>query len=127
MLRFLVKAAIVAVVLYGGGLLGFPYFQYVMMQRAVEEAADIGVAQVEATRKGPWREEMVIREVTAKVNDLMQARANRIGLDLPADGVQVLLEPDRFRVAMAWEVEARLAGFTRRFRFRAEARRILTH
>ena len=127
MLRFLAKVAIVAVVLYVGGILGFPYFQYVMMQRAVEEAADIGVAQVEATRKGPWREEMVIREVTAKVSDLMHARANRIGLGLPADGVQVLVEPDRLRVITAWEVEARLAGFARRFRFRAEARRILTH
>ena len=127
MLRFLVKTAIVALVLYVGGILGFPYFQYVMMQRAVEEAADEGVAQAEAARKGPWKEEMVIREVTAKVSDLMHTRANRIGLGLPADGVQVLLEPGRFRVAAAWEAEAKLPGFAHRFRFRVEGRRILTH
>ena len=127
MLRFFVRAAVLAAVLYVAWVLGFPFFQYLMMQRAVEEAADIGVAQVVAARKGPWRDEAIGQEVTAKVTDLMRARANRIGLDLPASGVQVLLELDRLRLATAWEVDARLAGYVHRFRFRVEGRRTLTH
>ncbi|MGH7410953.1 MAG: hypothetical protein ACREJ6_07865 [Candidatus Methylomirabilis sp.] len=127
MLRFLVKATVLGVVLYAGGTLGYPYYQYVMMKSAVEEAADIGAAQVQATRKGPWREDLVVREVTTKVTDLMRGRATWLGLDVPADGVQVLLELDLFRVWTTWEAEARLPVYAHRFRFRVEGRRVLTH
>jgi len=34
----------VVLVLYVGATVGFPYYQYVMMKRAVEEAADVGLA-----------------------------------------------------------------------------------
>jgi hypothetical protein len=125
MLRLFVKGAVVAVLLYAGATVGFPYYQYVMMRRAVEEAADIGVTQLEVMRKGPWREEVVLGEVTAAVTTLMQARANRVGLDLPAKGVQVSLEPDLLRVGTNWEVEATLAGYAHRFRFRVEGKRFV--
>ncbi len=124
MLRLFVKGAVLAVLLYAGATVGFPYYQYVMMHRAVEEAADVGVAQLEAMRTGPWREEVVLGEVTAGVTTLMRARANQVGLDLPAEGVQVSLEPDLLRVGTNWEVEARLAGYAHRFRFRVEGKRI---
>lgn len=114
-----------AVLLYAGATVGFPYYQYVMMYQAVEEAADVGVAQLEAMRKGPWREEVVLGEVTAAVTTLMRTRANRVGLDLPAKDVQVSLEPDLLRVGTNWEVEARLAGYVHRFRFRVEGKRIV--
>ena len=125
MLRLFVKGAVLAVLLYAGATLGFPYYQYVMMHRSVEEAADMGAAQLEAMRKGPWREEVVLGEVTAAVTNLMQDRAARVGLYLPAKGVQVSLEPDLLRVGTNWEVEARLPGYAQRYRFRVEAKRII--
>lgn len=125
MLRLLVKGAVLALLLNVGAILGFPYFQYLMMQRAVEEAADTGVAQLETLEKGPWRQELVLREVTAAVTTLMQDRANRVGLALPSTGVQVSLEPNLFRLGTGWETEARLPGYAQRYRFRVEAKRIL--
>ena len=125
MLRLFVKGAVVAVSLYAGATVGLPFYQYVMMRRAVEEAADRGVAQLEALRKGPWREEVVLGEVTAAVTNLMQDRAARVGFDLPAEGVQVSLDPDLLRVGTNWEVEARLAGYVHRFHFRVEGKRFI--
>ena len=125
MLRFLVKGAFLAALLYTGAILGFPYFQYVMMQRAVEEAADMGIAKLEAMRKMPWRDEAVLGEVTTAVTTLMQAQAKRVGLDLPPKGVWVLLEPDLFRVGTNWEAEARFPGYSHRFHFRLEGRRFI--
>ena len=125
MLRLLVKGAVLALLLYVGAILGFPYFQYLMMKRAVEEAADRGVAQLETLQKGPWRQELVMREVTAAVTTLMQDRANEVGLDLPATGVQVLLDPNLFRVRTGWETETRLPGYAHHVRFRVEGKRIL--
>ena len=125
MLRLLVKGAVLAVLLYAGATLGFPYYQYVMMERAVEEAADLGVAQLKPMMKGPWREEFVLWQVTGAVTALMQARANRVGLDLSAKGVQVSLEHDLFRVRTNWEAEARLPGYAQRYRFHVEGRRIV--
>ncbi len=125
MLRFLVKGAVVVLLLYAGATFGFPYYQYVMMQWAVEEAADEGVAQVKAMMKGPWREEVILGQVTAAVTPLMQARANRVRLALPAKGVQVSLEPDLFRVRANWEAEAGLGGYAHRFHFHVEGKRIV--
>lgn len=127
MLRFLVRVALVVAVLYVGATVGFPYYQYIMMKRAVEEAADVGVARLGAMRRGPLGERMASGQVTAAVTVLMQARAIRLGLDLPAQGVQVLLEPDRLRVLANWEAEAKLPGYAQRFQFRVEGRRILVH
>lgn len=125
MLRLLVKGAVLALLLYVGATLGFPYFQYLMMRRAVDEAADRGLAQLETLQKGPWRQEFALREVTAAVTTLMQDQANQVGLALPATGVQVSLEPNLFRVGTGWETEARLPGYAQRYRFRVEAKRIL--
>ncbi|MCI0411038.1 MAG: hypothetical protein L0191_21155 [Acidobacteria bacterium] len=125
-LPFLAKAAILGVILYAGSVLGFPYYQYLMMKYAVEEAADIAVAHVQAARRGPWREEVVIREVTAMVTELMRDWATWLALDVPADGVQIQLEPDLVRTWTTWETEARLPVYSHRFRFRVEGRRVLT-
>ena len=125
MLRLFVKGAILAVLLYAGATVGFPFYQYVMMRRAVDEAADRGVAQLEALRKGPTREEIALGEVTAAVTNLMRTRANEVGFDLPAEGVQVSLEPGILRVGTNWEVEARLAGYVQRFHFRVEGKRFI--
>ena len=125
MLRLLVKGAVLGGLLYAGGILGFPYFQYVMMQRAVEEAADMGVAQLEAMRKMPWREEAMLGEATTAVTNLMQAKAKRVGLNLPSKAVRVSLEPDLFRVGTYWEAEARLPGYSHRFHFHVEGKRFI--
>ena len=114
-------------VLYVGVIVGFPYYQYVMMKRAVEEAADVGVAGLRTMRRGPLGQSMASREVTAAVTVLMQARAIRLGLDLPAQGVQVLLEPGLLRVLANWEAEAKLPGYAQRFRFGVEGRRVVVH
>lgn len=126
-LRFLVKAAILASLLYAGGILGHPYYQYLMMKWAVEEAADMGLAQVEAARRGQWREDFIIREVTAKATEAMRDQATWLGLDMPVDGVQIHLEPDLFRVWTTWEAEAKLPVYTHLYRFRVEGRRVITH
>jgi len=113
-------------VLYVGATVGFPYYQYVMMKRAVEEAADVGLARLGGMRKGMLGERMVSREeLTVVVTVLMQARAIRLGLDLPAQGVQVLLEPGLLRVLANWEAEATFPGYAQRFRFGVEARRVV--
>jgi len=127
MLRSLVRVAVVVLVLYVGATVGFPYYQYVMMKRAVEEAADVGVAGLRTMRRGPLGQSMASREVTAAVTVLMQARAIRLGLDLPAQGVQVLLEPGLLRVVANWEAEAKLPGYAQRFRFGVEGRRVVVH
>jgi hypothetical protein len=127
MLRSLVRVALLVAVLYVGATVGFPYYQYVMMKRAVEEAADVGVARLGAMRKGTLGERMASGEVTAAVTILMQARAIRLGLDLPAQGVQVLLEPDLLRVLANWEAEAKLPGYAQRFQFSVEGRRVVVH
>jgi hypothetical protein len=127
MLRSLVRVALLVAVLYVGATVGFPYYQYVMMKRAVEEAADVGVARLGAMRKGTLGERMASGEVTAAVTILMQARAIRLGLDLPAQGVQVLLEPDFLRVLANWEAEAKLPGYAQRFQFSVEGRRVVVH
>jgi len=127
MLRFLVRVALLAAVLYVGGIVGFPYYQYVMMKRAVEEAADVGLARLGGMRQGTLGERMASGEVTVAVTVLMQARAIRLGLDLPAQGVQVLLEPDLLRVLANWEAEAKLPGYAQRFRFGVEGRRVVVH
>jgi len=125
MLRFLVRAAILVVVLYLGVAVGYPYYQYVMMKRAVEEAADAGVPQLEAMRKARWEPRAASREVTAAVTILIQARATRLGLQLPAEAVQVLLEPDLLRVLANWEAEVRVPGYAQRLPFRVEGKRVL--
>ena len=125
MLRFLVRGAFVAALLYTGATLGFPYYQYVMMQRAVEEAADMGVAQLEAMRKMPWRDEALLGEVTTAVTNLMQAKAKRVGLNLPSKAVRVSLEPDLFHVGTNWEAEATLPGYSHRFHFHVEGKRFI--
>ncbi len=125
MLRFLMKGAVVVVLLYAAATFGFPYYQYVMMQWAAEEAADVGVAKVKAMMKGPWREEAILGQVTAAVTPLMQDRANRVRLALPASRVRVSLEPDLLRIGTSWEAEARLAGYAHRFRFHVEGKRIV--
>lgn len=127
MLRFLVRVALLVAVLYVGGIVGYPYYQYVMMKRAVEEAADVGLARLGGMRQGTLGERMASGEVTVAVTVLMQARAIRLGLDLPAQGVQVLLEPDLLRVLANWEAEAKLPGYAQRFQFRVEGRRTLVH
>ena len=127
MLRSLVRVALLVAVLYVGATVGFPYYQYVMMKRAVEEAADVGVAGLRTMRRGPLGQSMASRELTAVVTVLMQARAIRLGLDLPAQGVQVLLEPDLLRVLANWEAEAKLPGYAQRFRFGVEGRRVVVH
>jgi len=127
MLRFLAKGVFVVVVLYGGWTLGYPYFQYLMMQWAVEEAVDLGAARVEVARRGPWSEESVMREVRARVIEVMQGRGSQVGIKLSAQGVKVVLEADRFRVGTAWEAEAELAGYVQRYQFSVEGRRVLTH
>jgi len=127
MLRFLVRVALLVAVLYVGATIGFPYYQYVMMKRAVEEAADVAAARLGTMRRGPLGRSLALRDLTAAVTVLMQARAIRHGLDLPAQGVQVLLEPDLLRVLANWETEAKLPGYAQRFQFRVEGRRILAH
>jgi hypothetical protein len=127
MLRFLVRVALLVAVLYVGATIGFPYYQYVMMKRAVEEAADVAAARLGTTRRGPLGRSMALRELTAAVTVLMQDRATRLGLDLPAHGVQVLLEPDLLRVLANWEAEAKLPGYAHRFRFGVEGRRVVDH
>jgi hypothetical protein len=113
------------VVLYAGAVIGFPYYQYVMMKQAVEEAADVGMARAGTFRRASLGEAVASGEVTGAVTGVMQERATRLGLDLPARAVQVLLEPGLFRVLADWEAEARLPGYTQRTRFRVEARRVL--
>ena len=125
MLRSLVRAALVVGVLYVGATVGFPYYQYVMMKWAVEEAADVAVARLGTMRRGPLGQSMASRELTAAVTLLMQARAIRLGLDLPAQGVQVLLDPDLLRVLANWEAEATFPGYAQRFRFGVEGRRVV--
>jgi hypothetical protein len=115
----------VVAVLYAGAVIGYPYYQYVMMKQVVEEGADVGMTRVGTMRKASWGERMASAEVTAAVSAVMQAGATRLGLDLPARAVQVLLEPGLFRVLANWETEARLPGYTQRFRFGVEARRVL--
>jgi len=127
MLRFLVRAALLVMVLYVGATVGFPYYQYVMMKRAVEEAADVAAARLGIMRSGPLGRSLALREVTAAVTVLMQDRAIRLGLDLPAQSVQVLLEPDLLRVLANWEAEAKLPGYAQRFRFGVEGRRVVVH
>ena len=124
MLRFLMKGTVVVVLLYVGTIVGFPYYQYVMMQWAAEEAADVGVVKVKTMLKGPWREEVILEQVTAAVTPVMQDRANRVRLALPASRVRVSLEPDLLRIGTSWESEARLAGYAHRFRFHVEGKRI---
>jgi hypothetical protein len=116
---------LVVVVLYAGAIIGYPYYQYVMMKQAVEEAADAGMARVGTIRKASGGETTASREVTGAVTGVMQAQATRLGLDLPARAVQVLLEPGLFRVLVNWKTEASLPGYTQRFRFGVEARRVL--
>ena len=125
MLRLLIKGAVLGGLLYAGAILGFPYFQYVMMQRAVEEAADRGLAQLKAMRKGPWRDDAVLGEVTRTVTSLVQEKAVQVGLDLPPKGVRVSLESDLFRVGTTWVAEARLPGYVHRYHFRVEGKRIV--
>ena len=127
MLRSLVRVAVLALALYVAATVGFPYYQYVMMKRAVEEAADVAVARLGTMRRGPLRHSMASRELTVVVTVLMQARAIRLGLDLPAQGVQVLLEPDLLRVLANWEAEAKFLGYAQRFRFGVEGRRVVVH
>lgn len=125
MLRLLVKGTVLAALLYAGATLGFPYYQYVMMERAVEEAADVGAAQLKAMVRWPWREEIVLREVRVGVTALMRNRANRVGLDLPDKGVQISLDHDVFRVRTNWEAEATLPGYAQRYRFHVEGKRVV--
>ena len=125
MLRFLVTGAFVVGLLYTGAILAFPYYQYLMMQGVVEEVADVGVAQLKAMRKGPWRDDAVLREVATAVTTLMQARAKHIRLDLPPKRVRVSLEPDLFRVEANWDADANLLGYSHRFHFRVEAKRLI--
>ncbi|MBF8261356.1 MAG: hypothetical protein HW376_885 [candidate division NC10 bacterium] len=127
MLRSLVRVSLLVAVLYVGATVGFPYYQYVMMKRAVEEAADVAVARLGTMRRGPLGQSMASRELTVVVTVLMQARAIRLGLDLPAQGVQVLLEPDLLRVLANWEAAAKLPGYAQRFRFGVEGRRVVVH
>ena len=121
MLRSLVRVSLLVAVLYVGATVGFPYYQYVMMKRAVEEAADVAVARLGTMRRGLFGQSMASRELTAVVTVLMQARAIRLGLDLPAQGVQVLLDPDLLRVSANWEAVATFPGYVQRFRFGVEA------
>jgi hypothetical protein len=125
MLRFLVTGAFVVALIYTGVTLAFPYYQYVMMQGVVEEAADVGVAQLKARRKGPWRDDVVLGEVATDVTTLIQARAKRVRLDLPPRRVRVSLEPDLFRVETNWDAEANLLAYSHRFHFRVEAKRFI--
>ena len=125
MLRLLVKGAVLGGLLYVGGILGFPYFQYVMMQRAVEEAADTGLAQLKAMGKGTWSHDLLLGQVTKTVTSLVQEKAVQVGLDLPSKAVRVLLEPDYFRVGTDWEAEARLPGYSHRFHFHVEGKRFI--
>ena len=125
MLQFLARAVFVVVVLYAGFIFGFPFVQYVAMQWAVEEAVDVGAAKVEVSRKGPWSEESVMREVRVRVTEVMQNRASQVGINLPTQGVKVVLEPDRFRVGTAWEAKAELTGYVQRYQFSVEGRRVL--
>src|SRR3972149_1323267 len=117
MLRSLVRVSLLVAVLYVGATVGFPYYQYVMMKRAVEESADVGLAGLRTMQRGPLGQRMASRELTIVVTVLMQARAIRLGLDLPAQGVQVLLEPDLLRVLANWEAEAKLPGYAQRVGF----------
>lgn len=125
MLRSLVRVSLLVAVLYVGATVGYPYYQYVMMKRAVEEAADVAVARLGTMRRGPLGQSIVSRELTVVATVLMQARAIRLGLDLPAQGVQVLLDPDLLRVQANWEAEATFPGYAQRFRFGVEARRVV--
>ncbi len=125
MLRWVVKGAVVGGLLYAGAILGFPYFQYVTMQWAVEEAADQGLAELRARGKGPWTQELVLGVVTRIVTNHMQERAKRVGLDLPAKGIEVSLDPDFFRVGAKWDVEARLPGYAHLYHFRVDGKRIV--
>ncbi len=125
MLRLVVKGAVLGGLLYVGGILGFPYFQYVMMQRAVEKAADTGLAQLKAMGKGPWSHDLLLEQVTRTVTSLVQEKAVQVGLDLPPKRVRVLLEPDLFRVEANWEAEANLLGYVHRSYFRVEGKRLI--
>ena len=125
MLRLLIKGAVLGGLLYAGAILGFPYFQYVMMQRAVEEAADTGLAQLKAMGKGPWSQDVLLGQVTRTVTSLVQEKAVQVGLDLPAKEIQVSLEPDLLRVGTTWVAEARLPGYVHRYHFRVEGKRIV--
>jgi len=125
MLRWLVKGAILGGLLYAGAILGFPYFQYVMMQRAVEEAADTGLAHLKAMGKGPWSQDLLLGQVTRTVTSLVQEKAVQVGLDLPAKEIQVSLDADFFRVGTKWFVEARLPGYAHRYHFRVEGKRFV--
>jgi len=125
MLRLLVKGAVLGGLLYAGAILAFPYFQYVMMQRAVEEAADTGLAQLKAMGKGPWSHDLLLGQVTRTVTSLVQEKAVQVGLDLSPKRVRVSVEPDLFRVETNWEAEANLLGYSHRFHFRIEAKRLI--
>ena len=125
MLRLLIKGAVLGGLLYAGAILGFPYFQYVMMQRAVEEAADTGLAQLKAMGKGPWSHDVLLGQVTRTVTSLVQEKAVQVGLDLPAKEIRVSLESDLFRVGTTWVAEARLPGYAHRYHFRVEGKRIV--
>jgi hypothetical protein len=125
MLRLMVKVAILGGLLYIGAILAYPYYQYVWMRLATEEAADLGVSRLQVIRRGSPGEELAMREVTASVATLLQARARQTGIDLPAQGVQVLVDLDGLRVRTFWEAESRLPGYTHRVYFRTEGRRRL--
>ncbi len=125
MLRLLIKGAVLGGLLYAGAILAFPYFQYVMMQRAVEEAADTGLAQLKAMGKGPWSQDLLLEQVTRTVASLVQEKAVQVGLDLPAKEIQVSLDADFFRVGTKWFVEARLPGYAHRYHFRVEGKRVV--
>ena len=125
MLRLLIKGAVLGGLLYAGAILGFPYFQYVMMQRAVDEAADTGLAQLKAIGSGPWIHDVLLGQVTRTVTNLVQEKAVQVGLELPAKEIRVSLEPDLFRVGTTWVAEARLPGYIHRYHFRVEGKRIV--
>jgi hypothetical protein len=125
MLRVLVKGTVLVALLYAGAILGFPYFQYVMMQQAVEEAADTGLAQLKAMGKGPGSYDVFLEQVTRTITNLVQEKAKQVGLELPAKGIRVSLEPDLFRVGTTWVAEARLPGYVHRYHFRVEGKRIV--
>ncbi len=125
MLRWLIKGAVLGGLLYAGAILGYPYFQYVMMQRAVDEAADTGLSQLKAMGKGPWSQDLLLGQVTRTVTNLVQEKAKQVDLDLPAKEIQVALDADYFRVGTKWDVEARLPGYAHRYHFSVEGKRIV--
>ena len=125
MLGFFIKGGLVVALLYAGAMLGFPYYQYVRMEQAVEEAADLALTQAQAIWRAPWGDDRRSGEVITAVTTLMRDRANRVGLQLPARSVNVALEPDLVRVTTSWEAEARFPGYTHHFHFRVEGRRVV--